>query len=179
MLKIDIIDRKAIKHIISGGFYLMLSVIILYGMFIRPKAANIKLLKNISKREQDLKEMQELKSEFLRLLEGKKFFRGRAGTQTDKFELSSSMESKISSLGLEQYREYMKPYDEQLDNKYKLCSINISFRKIPLEKLIEYIYECETNQYPLWIDKLSLAPVEDSNNLMDVDLNITTFKIQN
>ncbi|MFH0924456.1 MAG: hypothetical protein V1872_02300 [bacterium] len=178
MFKIDLnnIDFSRNKRTILLICFLVISFpLLMYFMFLRPRSELLQLRKAIKEREKNLKEIQELRDENSSLQEGKNLLNERITTQGKNFKLSSFMESKISSLEVE---NKITPHEEKLNDKYELAILEISFKKIPLEKLVRFIYECETNQYPLWVDRLNLSKNGDGGGLMDVSMSIVTFEMQ-
>lgn len=162
-------DRKVLVLGAAGAFVII--VLILFQAF---SSINTKLEKQSSALSSQLKQIEQLKTEYY---ESKKKVSEIAGSMesTDQ-SLLSHMERILVKENIERASFSINSRNPITKEHYEEVSVEVKIKKISLEKVLDVIHNIQTAPTFLKVSKFRMATRFDKPNLMDVSFKVSNFK---
>lgn len=103
-------------------------------------------------------------------------------TQIDRrqrgFTLFSFLDKLAGQVGIKERITYMKPSStKQKDTPYSLSLVEMKLNGITMEQITKFLYQIETSQNMVHVQRLSLNKKEEKEGLLNVILQVETFEI--
>jgi len=165
------------KIIVMSGAPLLV-VFLIYQFVVSPVADRMKLLDRIiPKKELELKEIINLKNEYkaLKISNGQKDKRIKKkgkGTVT-----LSYLEDLAKNAGLKNNIKHMKPLGKVESGNYMQNSIEIKLSKIPMERLVKFMFDIKNSKRTLKIMELNILTNKKDSSYLDVKIQIASFEL--
>ena len=94
------------------------------------------------------------------------------------FTLFSFLDKLAGEVGIKERITYMKPSTtKQQDTPYSLSLVEMKLNGITMEQITRFLYQIETSQNMIHVQRLSLNKKEEKEGLLNVILQVETFKI--
>ncbi len=168
-----LIKRERIA-LLGGGTFLF--ILLLYQFAISPVRGRMEILEGrIQKREEALKEITKLKSEYLALRENLKSVEQGLAARGKDFNLFSFLEKLTVECGIKERLSSMKPRERPVSDCYKQSVVEIKLKGIDLSELTAYLYRIENPNRFLTINNLRLKPQRASPGKVEVSFEISTL----
>ncbi|MCD5390672.1 type II secretion system protein M [candidate division NPL-UPA2 bacterium] len=160
--------------LIGGGAFLF--ILLFYQLGISPVTRRIEILEEkIHKREEDLKGITKLRSEYLTLKENLKSVEQGLAARGKDFNLFSFLEKLTVECGIKEKLFSMKPRKRPVSDCYKQSVVEIKLKGIDISELTAYLYRIENPNRFLTINNLRLRPQRASPGKVEVSLTVSTL----
>ena len=167
-------DRKLIMFV--TGFFILL---IIYMLIFSFGSAVNNLEKKAAKLQQDVLKVKELKTEYLnssntlkRLMKGSKRRSTPLISEVEKIILDENIDRKNFSIKDKQVR------DQDEDVIYDERAVDVDIKNVPLNKMIDILYNVQTRPSNLKIGGLRLKTRFDNSNSVDVYFRVSAFEFK-
>ena len=135
-----------------------------------------RLQRSVSAKEEGLKEILRLSSEYLRHREGTQGVQEVLARRNKGFALFSFLEKSAGDAGVKAHIKYMKPSVSTGPGPYKESLVEMKLEAITLQQLISYLYGIESPDDAVSIKRLSIDENRRKSGSLDAILQVLTFQ---
>lgn len=163
------------RYYVSAGAVLIILIIILQFALFPFLGEKKKVRRSIQAKEQILKELASLSSEYMALRENsvdiEKALAGRPGN----FTLFSFLEKQAGRSGVKPNIKYMKPSTSINRESYSESTVEMKLENVTLEQLVEYLYLVESPENLVGIKRISIKQSRGSPEYLTVLMQLITY----
>lgn len=138
--------------------------------------ARNRLQRGVSAKEDGLKEIVRLSSEYNRYRRSSQGIKRIIAQRRKGFTLFSFLENRAGDAGIKTYIKYMKPSISTGAGPYKESQIEMKLEEITLRQLVDYLYRIESPDNVVSIKRISIKENKKKSGRLDAILQILTFK---
>mgnify|MGYP005631409261 CR=1 FL=1 len=138
--------------------------------------ARNRLQRGVSAKEDGLKEIVRLSSEYNRYRRSSQGIKRVIAQRRKGFTLFSFLENRAGDAGIKTYIKYMKPSISTGAGPYKESQIEMKLEEITLRQLVDYLYRIESPDNVVSIKRISIKENKKKSGRLDAILQILTFK---
>ena len=134
--------------------------------------------RNLQAKAVMLEEMERLQAEYATLTEKAAVSKSRFSQRQRGFTLFSFLERLAGDAGIKDRISYMKPSKKvQKNNRYKISRVEMKLEAITLEQLTKFLYDVETSENMVDINKVAISKTEKTQGLINAVLQVETIEI--
>jgi len=163
------------RYYVSAGTVLVILIIIFQFVLFPFLGEKRKVKRSIHAKEQTLKELISLSSEYMALKENsvdiEKAIAGRPGN----FTLFSFLEKQAGRSGVKPNIKYMKPSTSINRESYSESTVEMKLENVTLEQLVEYLYLVESPDNLVGIKRISIKQSRGSPEYLTVLMQLITY----
>jgi general secretion pathway protein M len=138
--------------------------------------AKRRLQRGVRAKEDGLKEIIRLSSEYSRYRRGSRDLEQILGRRKRSFTLFSFLEKSAADAGIKAHIKYMKPSTSTGSAPYKESLVEMKLETITLQQLIGYLYRIESPDDVVGIKRISIKESKKKLGLLDTTLQVVTFQ---
>jgi general secretion pathway protein M len=135
-----------------------------------------RLQRSVSTKEEGLKEILRLSSEYLSYRERTQGVQEVLARRDKGFALFSFLEKSAGDAGVKAHIKYMKPSVSTGPGPYKESLVEMKLEAITLQQLISYLYGIESPDDAVSIKRLSIDENRRKSGSLDAILQVLTFQ---
>jgi len=134
-----------------------------------------KIKRSIHSKEQILKELISLSSEYMALKENSVDIKKVLSDRPDNFTLFSFLEKQAGRSGIKPSIKYMKPSTSTNKESYSESFVEMKLENVTLEQLVEYLYLVESPENLVGIKRISIKQSRGSPEYLTVLMQLITY----
>ena len=158
----------------AAGF---LGVVLVFSLIVNPLMSNQqKYARMAQDKRLDLKQFNELASEYLTLKSSLEEIQSRVTSKTSNMSLLAAMEGTARKLGLADRIASMKPFTSELESGIVQSSVEMRVEKIDLKGLVQLVEAIETGPEMAVTTRMRIKTRFDDPELLDTTLLVTTVE---
>lgn len=175
MIPLNISRREQMFLVLGGCFVLVFLVFLL---LIEPVFQKREQLgSKITEKRQDLAEMKLMRRELQQLRSRSEEAEQRFSQRPEDFTLFSFMDRLAGETGIKDNISYMKPGSSRDESSgLKTVSVELKIEDVTLEQLTSYLYQIETSNSMVRIEKLSISRQGEEESLLSVVMQAKTYE---
>lgn len=175
MIPLNISRREQMFLVLGGCFVLVFLVFLL---LIEPVFQKREQLgSKITEKRQDLAEMKLMRRELQQLRSRSEEAEQRFSRRPEDFTLFSFMDRLAGETGIKDNISYMKPGSSRDESSgLKTVSVELKIEDVTLEQLTSYLYQIETSNSMVRIEKLSISRQGEEESLLSVVMQAKTYE---
>ncbi|MCD6487542.1 MAG: type II secretion system protein M [Syntrophobacterales bacterium] len=166
---------KRERYYVSAGIVMVILIVILQFALFPFLAEKKKVRRSIQAKEQTLKKLISLSSEYMALktnsVDIEKALAGRPGN----FTLFSFLEKQAGRSGVKPNIKYMKPSTSTNRESYNESTVEMKLENVTLEQLVEYLYLVESPENLVMIKRISIKQSRGSPEYLTVLMQLVTY----
>ncbi|MCK4534300.1 MAG: hypothetical protein KAT81_02145 [Syntrophobacterales bacterium] len=166
------------RYYVSAGAVLVIFIIILQFVLFPFLGEKRKVKRSIHAKEQILKELTSLSSEYMALKENSVDIKKTLARRPGSFTLFSFLEKQAGRSGVKSNIKYMKPSISINRESYSKSSVEMKLENVTLEQLVEYLYLVESPENLVGIKRISIKQSRGSPEYLTVLMQLITYKKQ-
>jgi general secretion pathway protein M len=164
------------KFFVSAAV-LFIAIFFLFQFLIFPFfTAKRKIQKGVRAKENALKEMVVLVSEFKRYKNDSQGIKKVLGHRKRGFTLFSFLEKAAGEADVKEHIKYMKPSTSVGPDPYKESLVEIKLELVTLKQIIDYLYKIESTDNVVIVKRFSANENKKRNGYLDAILQVLTFE---
>lgn len=139
---------------------------------------NERLEKTISTRQQELAEIQVLRTQYRETAQKAESMQQRLKTRRRGFTLFSFLEALAGQTGVKTRIAYMKPSSTTLkESSYRISSVEMKLQEVTMSQLLAYLHGIETSRDMISIKRLSISKGEKNSDLLNTVFQVETLEM--
>ncbi len=166
---------KRERYYVSAGAILVIFIIILQFVLFPFLGEKKKIKLSIQTKEQTLKELVSLSSEYMALKDNSVDIEKTLARRSGNFTLFSFLEKQAGRSGVKPNIKYMKPSTSTNPESYKESTVEMKLENVTLEQLVEYLYLVESPENLVGIKRISIKQSRGSPEYLTVLIQLVTY----
>lgn len=164
------------ERVIVIAVAILLVLLIFFRFAFLPARDRMKRLDRlIPQKEENLKEIEGLREQYLGLSQRAASFDEKLRSRTQGFTLFGKLESLASQTGIKDKIIHMKPSESPISSNYKRSKVEVKLKEVTLNQLTKYLYDIEKPELLSRVTRLRIKPIKDRPELLDVTFEVATF----
>ena len=137
---------------------------------------NARLTRAVASRQADLAKIQELKTDFDRLMQSRARSLGRLKQRDPKFTLYSFLDGLSGQIGIKDRVVYMKPSSTTVkEGDLRIDLVEIKLQNVSLSKLVDYLGRIESSPNEVVLRRLTITRGEKADARLTAVLQAQTL----
>ena len=167
---------KRERYYVSAGVALVALFIIFQFVLSPLLAVKEKTKRSIQAKEQTLKELVSLSSEYRALKEGSADIKKVLALRPGDFTLFSFLEKQAGRSGVKTNIKYMKPSISKDKGPYSESSVEMKLENITLQQLVEYLHLVESPENLVRIKRISVKQSKGKPEYLTALIHMVTYE---
>lgn len=177
-INFDFIGRLSVREkvfLLSGGIFL--SMVISYNWVLSPFVERLKVLDRlVSQKEVNLKQVLELREEYLQLQKDFSTIEEKLASKKEDFSLLSYLEKIATDQNIRTNITSMKPQASPLLDGYRETSVEVKIENTTLDKIVSLLTSIEGSPYLLKVKRLHLKTRFADPQYLDATFLVVTYE---
>jgi len=161
---------------LTAGFLCLLFVIFFLVLPLFDRLASAR--RGIGVKERELKEITELRAEYLALASGSRDVKVVLARRPKEFALFSYLESAAGEARIKEHIQYMKPSASPEPGPYRESTVEMKLEGVTLKQLAAYLHAVESPEYLVSIRRISIREGRASAGHLDAVLQAVTLELK-
>lgn len=164
------------KMVLTGGCVFVVLFLIFQFVLQPYLSSKTNLEKSITRKEQELELMKQLRFDYLKLKNEEGDVLSRITHRKQDFALFTFIERQANSVNLKKNIKYMKPSTTESDKELIEIRVDMKLQQISLESLVNFLLLIESEEYVVFIKRISIQENGDKQGHLDSILEIATYE---
>jgi general secretion pathway protein M len=164
------------QWLVWGGVIFIVGFMVLQLAIIPFFEARGKLQKSITRKEQELVTIKELRQDFQTLKGAEGTIKERVMQRPSGFTLFTFLDQQAEKAKVKKQINYMKPSKAEGDANFNETMVEMKLQQISLEALVEYLRLVESEKNVVFIRRVSIQESGNEKGYLDAILQIVTFE---
>ncbi len=169
------ISTREKVFLLSGGIFL--TIVIGYNWVLSPFVERMRVLDRlVSQKEANLKQIVELRGEYLRLQKDLSTIEEKLARKKEDFSLLSYLEKIAADQNIRTNITSMKPQASPLLDGYRETSVEVKIEKTTLDQIVSLLTSIEDSPYLLKVKRLYLKTRFADPQYLDATFLVVTYE---
>ncbi len=172
-LKINLSQREQ-RVLIAAGVFIVLMVLYLSVDSVLQKYD--KLADKIARKGEEIEKISRLRDQYMQAHRQLADIKAKLNQMERGFSMLSFIEDLAKKQGIREHIGSVKPKKVPLNESYEENIVELKMENISLPELVDFIYKIENSGHLLKVKRLRVKTRYDNHDLLNVTLQVTTYR---